>query len=271
MSDASLPRRSPRWPVPAPRTSGGNSTSGGGGGSHLKPPAPGFSCRNETAVGRTPQEDIDDSPPPGRAAQFRAPAARSSQAKPSQSAASCPRSPPRSPGHGQRLAAPLPGRSRPASGGRGQEQAQQTERQRKTGRDYCPKPPAAAASPTLPAPTSAHSPPRPSPARAARPGRRAPGVRSRGPGRVGGPRARHVARARALSVPLLGSWAPQNPQLPRSHRPQLAPPPRFSAMQLQGSLFPRLRIPTPPGSQGGGGQVWWGGAGGSGRRGGSAR
>lgn len=119
MSDASLPRRSPRWPVPAPRTSGGNSTSGGGGGSHLKPPAPGFSCRNETAVGRTPQEDIDDSPPPGRAAQFRAPAARSSQAKPSQSAASCPRSPPRSPGHGQRLAAPLPGRSRAASGGAG--------------------------------------------------------------------------------------------------------------------------------------------------------
>lgn len=36
-----------------------------------------------------------------------------------------------------------------------------------------------------------------------------------------------------------------DPQLPRFHRPQLAPPPRFSAMQLQGSLFPRLRIPTP--------------------------
>lgn len=51
--------------------------------------------------------------------------------------------------------------------------------------------------------------------------------------------------ARALSAFRLFSRAPQTPQLPRFHRPQLAPPPRFSAMQLQGSLFPRLRIPTP--------------------------
>lgn len=67
------------------------------------------------------------------------------------------------------------------------------------------------------------------------------------PGPVRDPRAPHVARA--LSVPLLFSWAPQNPGF---HRPQLAapPPPRFSAMQLQGSLFPRLRIPTLPDSEG---------------------
>lgn len=72
MSDASLPRRSARSPVSAPRTRGGNSTSSGGG-SHLKPPALGSSCKNETPIRRAPQEDIDDSPPPGRAAQFRAP------------------------------------------------------------------------------------------------------------------------------------------------------------------------------------------------------
>lgn len=115
MSDASLPRRSPRSPVSAPpRTRGGNSTSSGGG-SHLKPPAPGSSCKNETPIRLAPQEDIDDSPPPGRAAQFRAPGARSSLAKPRQSATSCPRSPPPSPGHGQRPAAALRGRSPPQS------------------------------------------------------------------------------------------------------------------------------------------------------------
>lgn len=75
---------------------------------------------------------------------------------------------------------------------------------------------------------------------------RAPSGNCREPAtrRVRDPRAPHVARA--LSVPRLFSWAPQNP---RFHRPQLAappPPPRFSAMQLQGSLFPRLRIPTLP-------------------------
>lgn len=69
-------------------------------------------------------------------------------------------------------------------------------------------------------------------------------------------------RARAFCS-LLFSWAPQNRQLPRFLSPQLAPPPslppRFSAMQLQGSLFPRLQIPTLPDSEGrwraGGGRV----------------
>ncbi|VTJ71374.1 Hypothetical predicted protein [Marmota monax] len=72
MSDASLSRRSPHSRVSAPRTSGGNSTSSGSG-SHLKPPALGSSCKNETPIRQAPQEDIDDSPPPGRAVQFRAP------------------------------------------------------------------------------------------------------------------------------------------------------------------------------------------------------
>lgn len=69
MSDASLPRRSPRSCVSAPLTSGGNGTCSdrggggdGGGGSHLKPTALGFSCKTETLIRRAPQEDIDKSP-----------------------------------------------------------------------------------------------------------------------------------------------------------------------------------------------------------------
>ncbi|XP_040353818.1 transcription initiation factor TFIID subunit 4-like [Herpailurus yagouaroundi] len=263
MSDASLPRRCPRSPVSAPpRTRGGNSTSSGGG-SHLKPPAPGSSCKNETPIRLAPQEDIDDSPPPGRAAQFRAPGARSSLAKPRQSATSCPRSPPPSPGHGQRPAAALRGRSPPASGGRGEETPPQTGRQRKRGRNYCPKPPAGSADPPC-------SPSRAQPAasesgsggasRAPSAEGGEPGTRARR-GPAGSPRR---ARAFGPSAIFLGS---PEPPLPRFHRPQLAPPPpppppppRFSAMQLQGSLFPRLRSPTLPDSEGrrraGGGEGW---------------
>ncbi|KAK2111645.1 hypothetical protein P7K49_011391, partial [Saguinus oedipus] len=51
---------------------GGNRTSSGGG-SHLKAPALGSSSKSETPIRLAPQEDIDDSPPPGRAVQFRAP------------------------------------------------------------------------------------------------------------------------------------------------------------------------------------------------------
>ena len=269
MSDASLPRRSPRSPVSAPpRTRGGNSTSSGGG-SHLKPPAPGSSCKNETPIRLAPQEDIDDSPPPGRAAQFRAPGARSSLAKPRQSATSCPRSPPPSPGHGQRPAAALRGRSPPASGGRGEETPPQTGRQRKRGRNYCPKPPAGSADPPC-------SPSRAQPAasesgsggasRAPSAEGGEPGTRARR-GPAGSPR-----RARAFGPSAIFLSSPE-PPLPRFHRPQLAPPPpppppRFSAMQLQGSLFPRLRSPTLPDSEG---RRRAGGAGGGGGGGGPAR
>lgn len=143
MSDVSLPRRSPRSTVSAPSRSGGNNTSRGGG-SHLKPPALGSFCKNETPIRLAPQEDIDDSPPPGRAALFRAPAARSSLAEPRQSATSCPRSPPPHRGmvrgwlllHSEAVLLLLPG-------GGGEEQTQQTERLRKRGRDQCPPPPAA--------------------------------------------------------------------------------------------------------------------------------
>lgn len=69
MSEASLCPRSPRSRVSAPRTNGGDTSSGG---SHLKPPALGSSCRKETPIRLAPQEDIDESPPPGRAVQFRA-------------------------------------------------------------------------------------------------------------------------------------------------------------------------------------------------------
>lgn len=198
MSDASLPRRSPRSPVSAPpRTRGGNGTSGGGG-SPLKPPAPGSSCRNETPIRLAPQEDIDDSPPPGRAARFRAPGARRSLAKRRQSAASCPRSPPPSPGHGQRPAAALRGRSAPASGGRGGGRRHRRQGDRKRGRNYCPK--RRQAPPTLPAP-QVRAQPAASESRS--------GGTSRAPRAGGGepgPRARRgpagSLAARALSVPL---------------------------------------------------------------------
>lgn len=133
-------------------------------------------------------------------------------------------------------------------GGRGEETTQQTGETEKERQELLPETAGSLRRPSL-LPKSALSPPPPSPAWAARPGRRAPKAGSLGPGRVGGPRAPHVVRA--LPVPLLFSWAPRNPQLPRFHRPQLAPPPpRFSAMQLQGSLFPRLRSPTLPDPEG---------------------
>lgn len=146
-------------------------------------------------------------------------------------------------------------------GGGGEETTPQTGETEKERQELLPETAGSLRRPSL-LPKSALSPPPPSPARAARPGRRAPKAGSLGPGRVGGPRAPHVVRA--LPVPLLFFWAPRNPQLPRFHRPQLAPPPpppRFSAMQLQGSLFPRLRSPTLPDSEG------RRRAGGSGRRG----
>lgn len=110
--------------------------------------------------------------------------------------------------------------------------------------------------PTLPAPQVRAQPAasQPGSGRASRAPRGRAGPR--GLGRGGGPRTLQVARA--LPASLLFSWTPQNPQLPGFHRPQLAPLPRFSAMQLQGSLFPRLRIPTLPDSErrraGGGGR-----------------
>lgn len=75
MSNAWSPRRSPRSRASAPLTSGGNSTRGdrgGGGDSHLKPPVLGSACKTETPIRRAPREDIDNSPLPGRAGQFRA-------------------------------------------------------------------------------------------------------------------------------------------------------------------------------------------------------
>ena len=80
---------------------------------------------------------------------------------------------------------------------------------------------------------------------------------SRGPAGSASPlasRAHGLPTARAPAVPLLFFWSPQNLQFPRFHGPRLAPPlpppRRFSAMQLQGSLFPRLQIPAPPDSAG---------------------
>ncbi len=194
MSDASLPRRSPRSPVPAPLPRGGNGTSGGGGGSHLKPPAPGSSCKNETPSRLAPQEDIDDSPPPGRAAQFRAPGARSSLAKPRRSATSCPRSPPPSPGHGHRLAAALRGRSPPAAGGRGEETTPQTGETEKERQELLPETAGGLRRPSL-LPKSARSPPPASPAREARAGRRAPKAGAGDPG-ASGARGLPTSRAR---------------------------------------------------------------------------
>lgn len=147
--------------------------------------------------------------------------------------------------------AALRGRSPPASGGRGDETTPQTGETEKERQELLPETAGSLRRPSL-LPKSALSPPPLNPARAARPGRRARKAGSLGPGRVWGPRAPHVVRA--LPVPLLFSWAPRNPQLPRFHRPQLEPPPppppRFSAMQLQGSLFPRLRSPALPDSEG---------------------
>lgn len=193
MSDASLPRRCPRSPVSASRRSGENSTSSGGG-SHLKPPEPDSFCENETPIRLAPQEDIDDRPPPGRAAQSGPPAAGSSLAEPRQSATSCPRSPPPSPSHGQRVAAPLRGRS-PASGGAGggaDAADRETEKERQgllpetAGRREPP--------PTLPAPKSARGPPPPSRAR-----RRVQdsGRERRGAGGPGASGARGLSTSRA--------------------------------------------------------------------------
>lgn len=259
MSDVSLSPRSPRSRVSAPRTNGGNTSSGG---SHLKPPAPGSSCRNETPIRLAPQEDIDESPPPGRAVQFRAASSQLAGSAPL-SATSCPRSPPLHRGmvRGWLLRA---GSASSCFRGRGRSRhSRRGDRER--GSDYCPdrRPPAASPTPLPPSSRAARA---AQPGRAARPGRRAP------PRGAGGPPG--SPRRAALSAALLFSWAPQNPQLPRFHRPQLAPaPPRFSAMQLQGSLFPRLRIPTLPdsgrrrraGGAGGGGGEGGGGRGGSAR------
>ncbi|XP_063485979.1 gap junction alpha-3 protein-like [Symphalangus syndactylus] len=199
MSDVSLPWRSPRSRVSSLRTSGGNRTSsGGGGGSHLKPPTLGSSSKNETPIRLAPREDIDDSPPspPGRAI----PGSRERVARwlsPGRSAASCPRSPPRSPGHGRRVAAALRGRSSPASGGRGRSRhSRHTEKERQ---GLLPEtasrrqPP-----PTLPVPQVRAQPAasQPGSGRASRAprGRAGPG----GLGRGGSPRTLHVARARFL-------------------------------------------------------------------------
>lgn len=130
----------------------------------------------------------------------------------------------------------------PASGGRGERRRHGTQR-KKEKRGLLPEntghhqPPL-----TLPAP-QVRSPPAALQASSGDASRTAsPRLGSRDWGASGGSLAPHVARA--LSAFLLFSRAPQTPQLPCFHRPQLAPPPRFSAMQLQGSLFPRLRIPT---------------------------
>lgn len=148
----------------------------------------------------------------------------------------------------------------PGAGGRSRHSIQ---RDRKRGRDYCPQLLAASClrRPSR-LPKSARSLPPRSPARETRPGLRTGTVGSQVLGSIGSLRAPRVACA--LSVPLLFSWAPRNLQLPRFHRPRLAPPPppRFSAIQLQGSLFPRLRIRTPPDSEG----RWRAGGGGWRRR-----
>ena len=151
--------------------------------------------------------------------------------------------------------------------GAGERSRHSIQRDRKRGRDYCPKLLAASClrRPSR-LPKSARSPQPRSPGREARPRPGTGTVGSQVPGSIGSLWAPRVACA--LSVPLLFSWAPRNLQLPRFHRPRLPPrppPPRFSAMQLQGSLFPRLRIRTPPDSEGrwraGGGGVEEEGAG----------
>lgn len=256
MSDVSLPRRCPRSKVSsAPGPSGGSDASRGGG-SHLKPPALGSVGKNETPIRRAPQEGIDDSPPPGRAAP-RLPgprqlaARRPSPGSPRQVALEV-RPPHRGMVRGRLLlrfgAVPL---LLPGGGGRSRRSRQQAGRERErqglvpapAGRRQPP--------PTLPAPRSARSPPPPSPTRAARPGRRSGTARGRGPGRVGGPRAPHAARA--LSVPLLLPGAPQNP---RFQRPQLAPPPppppRFQHCNCRGRYFLAYgsrRFPTRRGGE----------------------
>lgn len=182
---------------------------------------------------------------------FGAPAARSSPAEPRQSAPSCPRSPPRSPGHGQRAAAaPLRGRSSPASGGRREEQTRQTGDRERERQGLVPEPAGRRQPPpTLPAPRSARSPPPPSPTQAARPGRRSRRARSRGPGRVGGPRAPHAARA--LSDPRLCSGAPQNPGFQRPQRAPPPPPPRFQHCNCRGRYFLAYRARRCPTRRGG--------------------
>lgn len=136
------------------------------------------------------------------------------------------------------------------------------QRDRKRGRGYCPRLPSSCRlrRPFLP-PQSARSLPPRSPARAT-----LQGV-EQGPCGVGSPlasRAHGLPTTRAPAVPLLFFWSPQNLQFPRFHGPRLVPPlpppRRFSAMQLQGSLFPRLQIPAPPDSEGRRGRGGWRGA-----------
>lgn len=200
MSDASLSRRSPRLPVSLPK-GGSNAGRRGGGGSHLKPPELGSWCKRQIPIRRAPQEDIDDSPPPGRDALFWARGwqlpARWGLLNPGSPATSCPRSPNPSPGHGQGTSAPLRGLfCSVLVGGRGKSR----ERREKRSRDYRPQSP-----PTLSAPPNLCAPGRSLPSRARRAG-------TQGGNQPGSPRA-PPRRARSLasrpSVPLRFSWAPQ--------------------------------------------------------------
>lgn len=241
MSDVSPPRRCPRSKVSAPGPRGGSHSSRGGGSSHLKPPAPGSVCKHETPIRRAPQEGIDDSPPPGRAAprlpgRRQLAAGRPSPGSPRQVALEV-RPPHRGMARGRLPlrfgAVPL---LLPGGGGRSR---QETGRETEAGISArTRRPPAASAEPPCPpvrAPPAASEPHAGGASRAPIANDWQPGTRARrGP-------AFSPRRARALPVPPLFSGAPQNP---RFQRPQLEPlpappppPPRFQHCNCRGRYF----------------------------------